>query len=186
MSVYNIQGNVHFGVVGEASEITALDGESGTEIANLEGRGAIAEFGVRSALKRSGLKSDSYISITAGVLPPKISLPIRDVSAASRSLLLSALAGTSGTAISSRSTTVGQQAQTFQIWIEHVGSNDLEFYAPAMALDPASQSVLMRWSRGESFHADTELVLVATATDSDTVPAAKVDTNENLAGVYFG
>lgn len=182
MSVYSIDGIVHIGVIGAASEITALDGNSGIALTNLESQRVSAEFATRSLVKRAGLKTDAYVSITRGALPTRLTMDLRDISNATKALFLKALSGDAGEPISSRSATLGGLSNTFQVWIESGGE---EFFAPAMALAYDSAALVQQWARDGSFHDGSTITLIATAWDADDEPAAMRGTNAELTGVYF-
>lgn len=186
MSVYNIEGDVYLGYAG--SLITALDGNSGTVLANLAGR--VFEAGMGSGVKyrRNGLERDQVTALSVGARMAQVRLNPRDLSADSRRLLFGALTNlgtgavkTSGSGVS----TVGQLIPTIQLWCKSLsGGLDYECFAPALALAPG-QDFVSRWARDVSLYDGQTVILNATRPDGQSTPAMATGTNAQLGALYF-
>lgn len=186
MGVFNNECDVYFGVVGEASEITALTGAPGTFgtlIKNLDGRYAIASVGAPSVIRRVGPEPDAFDTFNFGVTIPQVVIQPRDISQTSIDLLFGALV-TSGY-ISTAVGNFASETPKVQLWIKSRNSS-LELFMPSASLSPGQVTSVLSWARRESVYAGQPLTLVALRPDGQTTPACIIGTNAQLTGVYFG
>lgn len=187
MTTFNVEADVYIGYSGSA--ITALDGNSGTALANVQARQLRASIGASLMNKRHGRGHDDVASYTMGMEVPEIALQLRDVSEDTKRLLWLSLCGVDGGVVGSSGTdveTVGQLSATIQIWVKRVsGAANIELYAPACAVSPTQRAHIVTWERFESFYSQTELILRCTKLPTQTTPAMLTGTNAQLAGVYF-
>lgn len=185
MSVFNIESNVWVGFSGGA--ITALDGESGTQLANVAGRIVQASFKTQTMVKRHSVSPDSVVAVNVGLSLPRVSMALRDCSDTTRQILFEALTSDgSDLRTSGGSTTVGKLTTTIQMWVESItGAPDLQMFAPALAVSPEQVDLVHSWARDASLYDGQILELIATRGVSQTTPAMMIASNTDLAGVYF-